>query len=172
MKIVIKNILIKSWMLCHNGKIPRLIWCPVPISTTLYNIRPCESCQLNPTKKGFWNRVHQCSVEVILSEGEKAPFIIESTNFSTCYIMVALLTKKKKKRNKAAVTIIETKTIVEFVECDPTDFHVGTNYQTPSVITGEDQTNIQQICACWRTHSHFWGLNSHLDHKHHLVYAR
>lgn len=106
-----------------------------------YIHHPLQYTSLRVLSKSYQNSILEQSSSM-LSESHSVwrwksmPLTTENTNFFTCYIMVALLTPPPK---NAAVTIIKTKTIVEFVECDSTDFQVGINYQTP---------DIQQICAC------------------------
>lgn len=55
------------------------------------------------------------------------------------------------REKNVAVTNKKTINTMEFAEWDPTDFQVSINYQTPSMVTGEDLINKQQLCACWET---------------------
>lgn len=54
------------------------------------------------------------------------------------------------KEKNVAVTNNKTRNTMEFAEWDP-DFQVSINYQTPSMVTGEDLINKQQIGACWQS---------------------
>lgn len=129
-----------------------------------YIHHPLQYTSLRVLSKSYQNSILEQSSSM-LSESHSVwrwksmPLTTENTNFFTCYIMVALLTPPPKmlllpsSRPKLLWSLQNVILLISRL----------------ALIT-KLPTYSKYVHA--REHSHFWGLNSHLDHKHHLVYAR
>lgn len=132
-------------ILCHNDRIPRLIWYPIPILTILWQhmllwvLLIKKQKNKKTTKTSIWSRVHWCFLEAIPLYG--MPLTIESTSFATCCTIVVSQLKKK-------MLLLPT-TRPEI----PWSLQNGTLISRLTLITRlpVDLINKQQICAYWET---------------------
>jgi tubulin alpha len=72
----------------------------------------------------------------------------------------------------SAVATIKTKRTIQFVDCCPTGFKVGINYQLPPVVPGGDLAKVHRaVCMLANTTAiaEAWSL---LDRKFDLMYAK
>ncbi|KAB1272717.1 Tubulin alpha chain [Camelus dromedarius] len=72
----------------------------------------------------------------------------------------------------AAITTIETKSIIQFVDWYPTGFKVGINYQPPTMVPGGDLAKVQQAVCMLSNTTAIADTWARLDHKSDLMCAK
>ena len=71
----------------------------------------------------------------------------------------------------AAVAIIKTKRIIQFVHWCPTGFKCGINYQPPTVVPGGDLAHVQRAVCMVANITDIAKALSRIDHKFDIMYA-
>ncbi|KAL6964463.1 Tubulin alpha-1A chain [Sarracenia purpurea var. burkii] len=72
----------------------------------------------------------------------------------------------------AAVATIKTKRTIQFVDCCPTGFKCGINYQPPTVVPGGALTKVRRAVCMISTSTSVAKVFSRIDHKFDLMYAK
>merc|ERR1739848_240958 len=71
-----------------------------------------------------------------------------------------------------AIAAIKNKRSVQFVDCCPTGFKVGINYQPPTVVPGGDLAKVQRAVCMLSNTTAIAEAWARLDHKFELMYAK
>ena len=72
----------------------------------------------------------------------------------------------------ALLPYYKTKRTIQFVDCSPTGFKVGINYQPPTMLPGGDLAKVQRAVCMLSYTTAIAEVCARLDHKFELMYAK